>query len=349
MPCNTNTANGIVRLVSQEGKITGSKHDVPTGDVKVTLRYYPSTSVIEEGLNNLVVSGNYRFDGYTDIGTIEVTYKKPFTYSLTQQHKEPTYKRVGPYTLQGSFSAQTITTSSTTNANEINYRSVKYDYDSVMVEAERTSAVTKDFRIADPTAQYTLSYRALIGNRFKYDHMVDENYQIISSIDFGNDFYETGTGYNIKPCITPTRLVAEYNKWGTAKTTLVWEKKMPEGSEADENGKWYICVKDLSGNMTKEEINITNIDNTAPEINISEFDETNKIIKGEITDEESGVVAYAVTKTVSKPTSWIIIENTKKFDKLNYQITKKGTYYIWAKDASGNTSRSKAIDLNWVN
>lgn len=90
MPCNTNTANGIVRLVSQEGKITGSKHDVPTGDVKVTLRYYPSTSVIEEGLNNLVVSGNYRFDGYTDIGTIEVTYKKPFTYSLTQQHNPPT-------------------------------------------------------------------------------------------------------------------------------------------------------------------------------------------------------------------------------------------------------------------
>ena len=252
MPCNTNTANGIVRLVSQEGKITGSKHDVPTGDVKVTLRYYPSTSVIEEGLNNLVVSGNYRFDGYTDIGTIEVTYKKPFTYSLTQQHKEPTYKRVGPYTLQGSFSAQTITTSSTTNANEINYRSVKYDYDSVMVEAERTSAVTKDFRIADPTTQYTLSYRALIGNRFKYDHMVDENYQIISSIDFGNDFYETGIDYTIKPCITPTRLVAEYNKWGTAKTTLVWEKKMPEGSEADQNGKWYIyrTPTDKDGHIT---------------------------------------------------------------------------------------------------
>lgn len=80
--------------------------------------------------------------------------------------------------------------------------------------------------------------------------------------------------------------------------------------------------------MTKKEINITNLDNTAPEIKIGEFDEENKIIKGEITDEESGVVAYAVTKTISKPTSWIIIENTKKFDKLNYQITKKGTYYI---------------------
>ena len=119
--------------------------------------------------------------------------------------------------------------------------------------------------------------------------------------------------------------------------------------EINENGKWYICVKDLSGNMTKKEINITNIDNTPPVINIGEFDKDNKIIKGEITDEESGVVAYAVTKTISKPTSWIIIENTKKFDKLNYQITKKGTYYIWSKDASGNTSRSKAIDLNWVN
>ncbi len=252
MPYNTNTANGIVRIVSQEGKITGSKHDVPTGDVKVTLRYYPSTSVIDEGLNNLVISGNYRFDGYHDTGTIYVTYKKPFTYSLTQQHKEPTYKRVGPYTLQGSFSAQNITTSSTTSDNAINYRSVKYDYDSLMVEAEQTSAVTKDFRIADPTTQHTLAYRALIGNRFKYDHMVDENYNIISSIDFGNDFYENGSSHTIKPYLTPTRLVASYNKWGTAKTTLVWEKKYPEGCEADEDGKWYIyrTPTDKDGHIT---------------------------------------------------------------------------------------------------
>ncbi len=176
--------------------------------------------------------------------------------------------------------------------------------------------------------------------------VVDDKAPIISDITYNKEKYAS----SIIISATVTDEDSGLASYSISKTCKNYQNITANKIEAtiDENGIWYICVKDLSGNMTKEEVNITNIDNIAPEININEFDEENKIIKGEITDASSGVVAYAVTKTISKPTSWIIIENTKKFDKLNYQITKKGTYYIWAKDASGNTSRSKAIDLNWV-
>ena len=177
--------------------------------------------------------------------------------------------------------------------------------------------------------------------------VVDDKAPLITDINYNKEKYQNSIMVSANVADEDSGL-ASYSISKTCKNYQNVTSNKIEG-EINENGLWYICVKDLSGNMTKKEINITNIDNTPPVINIGEFDKDNKIIKGEITDEESGVVAYAVTKTVSKPTSWIIIDNTKKFDKLNYQITKKGTYYVWAKDASGNVSRSKAIDLNWVN
>lgn len=177
--------------------------------------------------------------------------------------------------------------------------------------------------------------------------VVDDKAPLITDINYNKEKYQNSIRVSANVADEDSGL-ASYSISKTCKNYQNVTGNKIEG-EINENGLWYICVKDLSGNMTKKEINITNIDNTPPVINIGEFDKDNKIIKGKITDEESGVVAYAVTKTVSKPTSWIIIDNTKKFDKLNYQITKKGTYYVWAKDASGNVSRSKAIDLNWVN
>lgn len=177
--------------------------------------------------------------------------------------------------------------------------------------------------------------------------VVDDKAPLITDINYNKEKYQNSISVSANVADEDSGL-ASYSISKTCKNYQNVTSNKIDG-EINENGLWYICVKDLSGNMTKKEINITNIDNTPPVINIGEFDKDNKIIKGEITDEESGVVAYAVTKTVSKPTSWIIIDNTKKFDKLNYQITKKGTYYVWAKDASGNVSRSKAIDLNWVN
>ena len=93
---------------------------------------------------------------------------------------------------------------------------------------------------------------------------------------------------------------------------------------------------------------INNIDNTAPEVNNISFDEKPKILTGQITDNESGVVAYQISKTTSAPSNWVIIEETKKFDKLSYQITENGTYYVWTKDKVGNIGRSSAINLNSV-
>lgn len=114
------------------------------------------------------------------------------------------------------------------------------------------------------------------------------------------------------------------------------------------SGLYYLCVKDLSGNMVKKEININNIDATAPVINLNDFDQNTGVLSGSVTDEESGVVAYAISNSTSTPTNWTVIDNTKKFDKITYQITKNGTYYLWAKDAALNIRHSTAIDLNNV-
>lgn len=231
----------------------------------------------------------------------------------------------------------------------LNTTSLAFTYDGKIINNYLTTENTKlkeEYNL-DEIGLYEITY---IFKEKEYKTniiVVDDKAPVITDITYNKEKYHNSItiSANIKD---EDSGLASYSISKNCKNYQNITSEHIEGT-IDENGKWYICIKDLSGNMTKEEINITNIDNTAPEINISEFDEENKIIKGEITDDESGVVAYAVTKTVSKPTSWIIIENTKKFDKLNYQITKKGTYYIWAKDASGNTSRSKAIDLNWVN
>lgn len=109
---------------------------------------------------------------------------------------------------------------------------------------------------------------------------------------------------------------------------------------------YYICVKDLSGNMAKEELNITNIDSDYPVITLNDFDEEKSILSGTLADDESGVVGYALTNSMDKPTNWTVIDKTNSFTKFSFQITKNGTYYVWSKDAVGNIGHSLAIDLN---
>lgn len=231
----------------------------------------------------------------------------------------------------------------------LNTTSLAFVYDGKIIDNYLTldNVKLKEEYNLDEIGLYEITY-IFKEKEYKTNVIVaDDKSPLITDINYNKEKYQNSIMVSANVADEDSGL-ASYSISKTCKNYQNVTSNKIEG-EINENGLWYICVKDLSGNMTKKEINITNIDNTPPVINIGEFDKDNKIIKGEITDEESGVVAYAVTKTVSKPTSWIIIDNTKKFDKLNYQITKKGTYYVWAKDASGNVSRSKAIDLNWVN
>lgn len=231
----------------------------------------------------------------------------------------------------------------------LNTTSLAFVYDGKIIDNYLTldNVKLKEEYNLDEIGLYEITY-IFKEKEYKTNVIVaDDKAPLITDINYNKEKYQNSISVSANVADEDSGL-ASYSISKTCKNYQNVTGNKIEG-EINENGLWYICVKDLSGNMTKKEINITNIDNTPPVINIGEFDKDNKIIKGEITDEESGVVAYAVTKTVSKPTSWIIIDNTKKFDKLNYQITKKGTYYVWAKDASGNVSRSKAIDLNWVN
>lgn len=95
------------------------------------------------------------------------------------------------------------------------------------------------------------------------------------------------------------------------------------------NGTYEIIATDKSGNITKETIEVSKIDKISPEI-------SNAVANGKdvtITandGEGSGVAEYAVTTTTEVPTEW---------SKSNViKVTEDGTFYVWAKDNSGNVT-----------
>ena len=106
--------------------------------------------------------------------------------------------------------------------------------------------------------------------------VVDDKAPLINDITYNKEKYESSITISATVSDEDSGL-ASYSISKTCKNYQNITSNKIEG-EINENGKWYICVKDLSGNMTKKEINITNIDNTPPVINIGEFDKDNKII-----------------------------------------------------------------------
>jgi len=66
-----------------------------------------------------------------------------------------------------------------------------------------------------------------------------------------------------------------------------------------------------------------------------------KKISATIVDNESGLSAYKVTQESSAPTSgWITSGVSGNSQKIEFNATSNGTYYIWVKDVAGNINQS---------
>lgn len=74
---------------------------------------------------------------------------------------------------------------------------------------------------------------------------------------------------------------------------------------------------------------------TITEGNPSDWVKSTKI-KATLSDTKSKLVAYAVTKSSTEPTSWTEISVTETYNYVSDEITDSSTYYIWAKDRAGN-------------
>ena len=116
--------------------------------------------------------------------------------------------------------------------------------------------------------------------------------------------------------------------------------------KATKNGNIYFWVKDGAGHIVNKAITVSKVDAIAPTVTLSLSDETTwtktKILTMNFSDNESGLAGYAVTTTETTPTTWTSISGTSISK--TQSITKKGTYYVWAKDNAGLVSHvSKAI------
>ena len=110
-----------------------------------------------------------------------------------------------------------------------------------------------------------------------------------------------------------------------------------------------VYVKDSIGNTTTQFITVYNLDNTVPTITnaVSERETirsavvtvTANDINTKLNASGSGVTGYAITQDKTEP-------NINIFQTLNkFNLTKSGTWYVWAIDAVGNISAPVAVEV----
>ena len=128
----------------------------------------------------------------------------------------------------------------------------------------------------------------------------------------------------------------------------------------DNNGKWYISVKDKAGwisEPTMIELDGKMVDSTAPvvqpltyvvnsDINIYNGQVYSETIKYLLKDTGIGLAGYAIDtkEKADETTEWIVIEDKKPEDEFTYVYENNATYYIHAKDAYGNISNTPYIE-----
>ena len=147
-------------------------------------------------------------------------------------------------------------------------------------------------------------------------------------------FYDFGSGgmylsFNNQTSYTPLTKSGEYYTWSKTFST-------------DQTGTsdYKLYVKDALGNAKAYTLTVGNIDCTAPVITKTDFIKKDNETTVNVTasDSISGISQYAVSKDSSNPTNWQT-SNSFKF-------TEEGTYYVFAKDAVGNVSKPKEINVS---
>lgn len=109
------------------------------------------------------------------------------------------------------------------------------------------------------------------------------------------------------------------------------------------NTTYYVKACSLTGLCSSIKTYIVNKDTGKPTAtvaaSVNDFVRNSFNINITLKDNESGVTSYAVTTSNSMPSSWTNITGSPVNQKVvSYNITSNGNYYIWIKDAAGNTN-----------
>ena len=261
MPEMINTDYGLVRIVSQEGTITGRNHDYPIGDVKITLRFYPNKKGLKRRFSTLVVHGTYWYEGKVDDARLWVQYKKAISYAPKMMTGEVETKMVGPHHLKVTVPAVNASVPSTNDDTRGQLqRSVAYSFNGATIAAKQSEKVSKVFSLANPAKAATFDYKANISDNFKYDHMISRRlnygrdeivdtdkpayiYNEISEPAFTNEINGTTAAgswsVTVPACASAKNLHAVFHKWGSSKVSLAWDSDEGDGN-VNKDGKWYV-------------------------------------------------------------------------------------------------------------
>ncbi len=126
----------------------------------------------------------------------------------------------------------------------------------------------------------------------------------------------------------------------------------------ERNDRIYIMAIDKTGNTSNIVSTALKIDKSAPAmvtptISPSGWTNGNVTLTGKATDTASGISYYqwsTNSNLTASSSGWTSITNTKSQISQNYTATANGTYYFYAKDASGNVGKTSikitSIDKN---
>lgn len=114
-----------------------------------------------------------------------------------------------------------------------------------------------------------------------------------------------------------------------------------------ENGTYIACVKDNAGNIGNDEIIIKNIDAEAPTVEYEKNPETStkSLTLSVKFNDNVGVTEYAISTTPCSSVSYTSITSTTSKE-ISKAITTNGTYYLCAKDESGNIASTTVTISN---
>ena len=117
-----------------------------------------------------------------------------------------------------------------------------------------------------------------------------------------------------------------------------------------ENNTYYLYIKDVAGNIIKEEININYIDRTEPIIEkLEEVSSEDGVstIEAVAKENEGYIGSYMFTKdaniTEATTEGWTVYEEPQKTTTETFEVTENGTYYYYVKNLVGKIAKKEIV------
>ena len=241
------------------------------------------------------------------------------------------------------------------NATSTNYNLIEYSTDNITYTSIDTPS--KDVIITKTYTEdkdETIYFRDEMGN-LKSENVVlsklDKTGPVITvtaSSDWGSSNTVNITLEDEKSGLSGYALTE--NETEPSEWTSVTGKSTTIAKDVTSNKKYYVYAKDVLGNISHKDVEVSHVDTAAPTI-VSLTEQTSYGATSTITavakDTESGITGYAFTESSSEPTSWTSVDNVITESTYTYKASKNGNIYFWVKDGAGHTI-NKAITVTKV-